>query len=272
MKSKENDQPLEKLTDYQSGKAHASFDASFDYGGKVKNTTVVFRKLGETLVSLIDTHSEEYPGQGFILAAVAWFSNAKILDALIRARKNGLTIMVVLQKEDFLRQDTTNQSKQSFKDFLRDKYTQLGTLCTTYNAVEASVLMSARGGMMDSEARGEFWWPNTTDDENECDAVRCVGNHNANNSPSFARMHNKFMVFGKSAFEENSGLDIEAVRVWTGSFNCSACADKSFENAVIIEDSVIAEMYMQEFACLFLLSESLDWSSTWMRPEVSYST
>lgn len=262
--------PIEKLTSFESSDHHASFKASTNFGGVVEGakTTVIFRDLGDKLISLINKHSAEYGEGGFILAAVAWFSNARILDALIRARGNGVIIMVVVQKEDFLRQDSTDVSKTSFKEFLREKYDKLGTLCTDFSTVEASILMEADSAIDGEEATGCFWWETTND--SCCDAIRCVGNHNSQASPSFPRMHNKFMVFGKS--EWHQGFSINPLSVWTGSFNCSACADKSFENAVIIESAAIATMYMKEFALLFLLSESLDWSSTWMRPEVSYST
>lgn len=265
-------QKQDKLTDFKSYDHHGSFDASVHFGGTVHEmtkTTIVFRNLSEKLVSLIDTHATNYGQNGFILAAVAWFSSAKILDALIEANRRGVTIMVVVQKEDFLRQDSKDMSKKSFKDYLREKYDRLGELHTwESNTIESSVLMEA-SKMIQEEASGQFFWAN---DEDTCDAVRCVGNHNSNSSPSFPRMHNKFMVFGSSHFSWEDGRGTTAHSVWSGSFNCSACADRSFENALIIENEKIATMYMKEFALLFLLSECLDWSSEWMKPEVSYST
>ena len=266
-----------KLTDYKSSGHHSSLDASVDFGGLVNEMTktiVVFRNLGERLERLIDAHADKYGNKGVILAAVAWFSSGKLLDALIRAKEKGVTVMVVVQKEDFLRQDSKNMTREKFKEYLRDKYSRLGQLCTDYNAVESCVLRSARR-MCDEEMSGEFYWDDVFGEQpTNCDAVRCLGNHNSTGSPSFPRMHNKFMVFCAMAPDREYPEvdDVYADKVWTGSFNCSACADKSFENALIIENESIATMYMREFAALFLLSESLDWTSEWMKPEVSYST
>lgn len=266
---------LGKLTDFKSSDHHASFDASVHFGGTVQHdettkTTVLFRNLGDKLASLIDTHATRYGGDAFILAAVAWFSSGKLLDALIRAKEKGVTVMVVVQKEDFLRQDSKDVSKEKFKEYLREKYNGLGKINTGGGAYTAiSVLMEAKAAIGE-DPTGEFWWD--SDGNDVCEAVRCVGNHNSNSNPSFPRMHNKFMVFGVSDFTENNGLSVMAQSVWSGSFNCSACADKSFENALIIENEKIATMYMKEFALLFILSERLDWTSEWMRPEVSYST
>lgn len=275
--NKEKEKKEGKLTDFKSSGHHSSLDASVDFGGlvnEITKTIVVFRNLGETLEHLIDSHAEKHGSKGVILAAVAWFSSGKLLDALIRAKEKGVTVMVVVQKEDFLRQDSKDMTREKFKVYLRDKYTRLGQLFTDYNTYESRVLQSA-DKMSGEDMTGEFYWDeNYGDNSTSCEAVRCLGNHNSTGSPSFPRMHNKFMVFCVMESDTTDEMieDLYAEKVWTGSFNCSACADKSFENALIIENECIATMYMREFAALFLLSESLDWTSEWMKPEVSYST
>jgi len=54
---------------------------------------------------------------------------------------------------------------------------------------------------------------------------------------SRAIMHNKFLVFLSS--------ELRPYAVWTGSFNFSANASRSLENAVYIEDAAIAGAYLQ---------------------------
>lgn len=57
------------------------------------------------------------------------------------------------------------------------------------------------------------------------------------------------------------------VMVWTGSYNFTQNAERSWENAVIIRDPVIADAYLREWAQLYSLSEPLDWKSPYVAPE-----
>ncbi len=56
--------------------------------------------------------------------------------------------------------------------------------------------------------------------------------------------------------------------VWTGSFNFTHNASRSFENAVYIEDEKIAQAYVDEYVQLLALSESLDWESECAEPDM----
>ena len=102
--------------------------------------------------------------------------------------------------------------------------------------------------------------------------IRCVGNHNRDRVPAFPRMHNKFLVFCKIEISEEKLYDPEpypivASRVWTGSFNLTDTATRSFENAVLISSDVIARAYFDEWAQILAISEPLDWTSDWIEPE-----
>ena len=98
----------------------------------------------------------------------------------------------------------------------------------------------------------------------ECEAVRCVGNHNSDRSPAFPRMHNKFLVF--CSIDHDSRKIYRPYAVWTGSFNLTSNAAVSLENAVIIHSSAIAEAYLNEWSQILALSEPLDWETEWIEP------
>ena len=99
------------------------------------------------------------------------------------------------------------------------------------------------------------------------EAVRCVGNHNFDRKPAFPRMHNKFLVFCDLVhFAEGDYRTLSPVKVWTGSYNISDNASRSWENAIIIDDRDVASAYANEFGQIFAFSESLDWSSPWCEP------
>jgi hypothetical protein len=102
--------------------------------------------------------------------------------------------------------------------------------------------------------------------------VRCVGNDNADKHPAWPRMHNKFLVF--CSLRENAwrGPELHPECVWTGSYNITFNAQKSFENAVILRDSDIAAAYAREWAQILALSEPLDWEDRWSAPEYRIGT
>lgn len=182
-----------------------------------------------------------------VVGCVAWLTAKPILSAL-----EGRRVQIVVQKEDFLRPDLTPNA--GLAKYLRQAYGRI------------------HGGLV----RYEFPHPLRDADSldfEDMDAVRCVGNHNSEKSPSRPRMHHKFLV----RLEQNySAGDEELVgstgwfrplAVWTGSFNFSAAAGKSFENAIEIHDTPIATDYFSEYLRVASLSEPLDWESEWAMPE-----
>jgi phosphatidylserine/phosphatidylglycerophosphate/cardiolipin synthase-like enzyme len=85
-------------------------------------------------------------------------------------------------------------------------------------------------------------------------------------------MHNKFLIFCEfeevaETPDEPSHSQVVPRRVWTGSYNLSATAARSWENAVLIESLEVADAYAREFAQIFTFSECLDWESQWVEPE-----
>ena len=116
------------------------------------------------------------------------------------------------------------------------------------------------------------------------DAVRCMGNHNADKLPAFPRMHHKFLLFCHQTFEtwpserwdeasdDWSPTDEILViprpyAVWTGSFNFTQNASNSFENALYTTRPAIVQAYHQEWAWIEALSEPLNWDTPWVSPE-----
>lgn len=87
-------------------------------------------------------------------------------------------------------------------------------------------------------------------------------------------MHNKFLVFANYEEEPRAGEHgswvetvIKPYGVWTGSFNLTQNAERSFENAVYMTNKAIVRAYFEEFSQIMALSEPLDWSKDWMEPE-----
>lgn len=100
-------------------------------------------------------------------------------------------------------------------------------------------------------------------------------------------MHHKFLVFlraseyemqhrklylpiGKSGPEEwevRTHYRFKPYAVWTGSFNFTDNATKSFENAVYIENAEVAKAFADEHSQILALSEELDWTTPWATPQ-----
>jgi hypothetical protein len=174
---------------------------------------VVFRRHRDRLLTLL----AEYP---YALGCIAWLSDMRILDAL--ATRQGVSILV--QKEDFLRPDL--DTAPDFALTLRRAYERL-------------------------EPINQHWAPGLAGSLSVCTLwdippVRCVGNDNVDKHPAWPRMHNKFLVF--CLLRENAwrGPELHPECVWTGSYNITFNAQKSFENAVILRDPDIAAAYARE--------------------------
>lgn len=250
-----------------------------DVGGVVNENTpckVIFRDHVTHLISLIE---EFGTARGFILCAVAWFTNADILDALIRAKRRGCTVIVIVQKEDFLRPDSLT-TQNTFYNTLRRKYRALGQIKIDVQCGPCHIdeLLSFSKSLCEGYLHFDYPHGNPEHRISITDAVRCLGNYNADNNPSHPRMHNKFVVFGKVVYDDDDddipddermgppSPQIISQCVWTGSFNFSKASTESFENVVVLRGKEVAEMYRIEFARMFLITEPLNWSSQWMNP------
>lgn len=141
--------------------------------------------------------------EGFILCVVAWFTNLSILDALISAKKRGVMVLIVLQKEDFLRPDDNleKKDKNSFNNILRKKYDSLGIYKTKHKNSETTILtdfLNEDGEKCNDIDEGDICSYDWGTDTDRCyvSAVCCVGNHNQSKNPNHPRTHNNFFVFG----------------------------------------------------------------------------
>lgn len=211
----------------------------------VGNIEAVFKNHRARLIEEIS----KYP---IIVGCVAWLTDYAVLDAL--ASRDGVAIVV--QKEDFLKPDSGATNRR-----LNNLYAALPV-----------------GSRMNFPYLGQLSYAS----DPTCDPIRCVGNHNSDKKAAWPRMHNKFLVF--CDYAESSQPDgwwpphipqprhVVAKKVWTGSYNISDNASRSWENAVLIDAPVIADVYAREFAQIFSFSERLDWTSKWVAPEYRFGS
>lgn len=233
-----------------------------DYGVVSGSAEVIFRNLEDRLIREIERSD-------IVVGCVAWLTSKRIVRALSR-----VSCCIIVQKEDFLRPDDDGSKSE---------------------------LQTLYGLLSNQHNRFEFWNPlgaMTTCGDAGIEGVRCVGNHNRSRFPAFPRSHHKFVVFGKREMRDGSAdcpddigvsearfselltmpnRDVLAQapidwyyrfdRVWTGSFNFTQNAGRSFENAIILTDERIARAYLGEFSQVAALSEPLNWDDDWCAPE-----
>jgi hypothetical protein len=211
--------------------------SSASKGGDIE---VVFRNLENELIRRIESAD-------VVVGCVAWLTSEPILSALAKVKG----VAIVVQKEDFLRPDIGNNPDWSRK--LRKLYKALpGTLCRYDKGLGKTQLY-----LLSSSS------------DPTIESVRCVGNNNADKVPAFPRAHHKFVVFCRAlnSLHDNDNFNYEPYEVWTGSFNFTKNAVRSFENAIICRDQVIVNAFFNEFAQIEAISEPLDWESIWVEPE-----
>lgn len=207
---------------------------------------VVFKNLGTTIVAQLDMTIRG----DFVFAAIAWLTSKHILEAMARAVERGVHVFVVVQKEKWLRK---GRSQTEFHKKLRDRYDTLGSHSVP-ELVEPLLSTFYSPGPK---------WKFDSSKKQEVAAVRCLGDEVVSEFNA-RRMHNKFVVFGRRGGKEEARF--VATKVWTGSYNFSASAELSLENAVCIKSIELASAYAREFAGIFLNSEPLDWISRTMLP------
>lgn len=194
---------------------------------------VIFRSHQARLV-------QEIARSPIVLGCVAWMTDAVVLAALAKCRH----VSIIVQKEDFLRPDLGQ--------------TRTHNLRRLYDALPAPLMRySLPGGVSDLNYAGD---PSIA-------AVRCVGHHNSEKKSAWPRMHNKFLIFCDQEPDGGGLRDVAPRRVWTGSYNISANAASSWENAVMIDSAEVAGAYAREYGQIMAFSEPLDWTSPWVEPE-----
>ena len=221
--------------------------AQQDHGTESDGVRIYFKNLAPRLIEHISRAE-------CVLACVAWLTHEDILRALV-----GRDVAIIVQKEDFLRPD--GGFCGDWRAELRRRYERLS--CD----LEPRQLPGVACGLSTG-----FGW--------RVAPVRCVGNHNADRLPAFPRMHHKFAVFARKELEV-SDVDtgnggpwtwIRPYGLWTGSFNWTTTAARSFENAMYTEVPSLVDAFAREWAQVFALSEPLDWQNRWIEPEYRIGT
>jgi hypothetical protein len=209
-----------------------------------ENATVEvhFDRIEDTICDLVN-------GFDVVVGAVAWFTNLRILQSLGQKKRSG----VVVQKEDFLRKDST-LGLAHWKSNLRALYDRaagfnMHEFTETYPGQQEDnpdFNSDVQNWLFD--ASGLFVGPS--------EGFRCIG-HRSNDRNTLPRMHHKFLVLG----EWSEVLMMHPKAVVTGSFNMTQNATLSRENIIVIYDKDIAQAYLSEWAQLWAISEPLDWQS-----------
>lgn len=167
-------------------------------------------------------------GSEVLVGCVAWITSAKILDALASKQ-----VSLVVQKESWWKKRDARGTT------LARRYAALSNQLTADQLPPPLAVKKSRGKLvMDTGALAP---------------ISCVGHGSSSNHSPL--MHHKFVV--RCTVGPDGALI--PLAVWTGSFNFSANANDSFENAVEIHDQAVAEAYLNEFALVASLAEPMNW-------------
>ncbi|KAM9997910.1 hypothetical protein ACTFIY_007564 [Dictyostelium cf. discoideum] len=166
-------------------------------------------------------------------------------------KDRGVRILIVILKEAWLTES----------DWLIDSYTILNNI----NDLERNdYLKIFRDYRIDFFQEEIVDWNSLQFDD---DVIRVCGEIQTKPNQYIVRMHNKFIVFG--SFENGK---VEPKNVWTGSFNLTKTAGKSFENVLILASKEAAWQFPKEFCLVFFLSEPLETKNKNMSPNVKYDS
>lgn len=224
------------LNEVQPTNDEPGHDGFVDNSVRTGPVRVYFRNLADELIAHINNAD-------VVVGCVAWLTHFGILSALANKR-----CAIAVQKEDFLRPDGSG-NPNTWAARLRERYARIP------------------GDLDKWEFDGTILPLVSYNNSDSIEAVRCVGNHNADKDPAFPRMHNKFMLFCKTQQNEYMDFEIVPYGVWTGSFNMTSNAENSLENAIYTEAPTVVQAYWREFGQVMALSEPLDWERPWCAPE-----
>jgi hypothetical protein len=234
------------------GLPHADFGVvqQWDTSYPDERVAVYFRNIKRHLISHIRKAD-------YVFGCVAWLTDDEILVEL--SQKKGVCILV--QKEDFLRPGSQDE---------RDDPSWRENLHSLYSAIPGTERFSFHGCGIAASL--------STCADQDMDAIRCVG-VKQNAWRSAARMHNKFALFCKALSHRSPHPEQEwqplwdvPFGVWTGSYNWSKAATRSFENCVYIEEPKAVKGFYVEFQQILALSEPCDWETKWVNPEYRIGT
>lgn len=162
---------------------------------------------------------EEITKHDCVIGCVAWLTSEPILKAL-----QGKAVQFVVQQEDWLRPDSEQWSMQrqrALYDKLKgiNNYVASASVCSYFDISPIRL----------------------------CGKPKTLKRNNA-------RMHHKFILFGKLM---DTDSDIESYKfdlVWTGSYNVTANATRSLENGLFIRSPEVVNTYYQEWRQVLLSS------------------
>lgn len=167
-------------------------------------------------------------GSEVIVGCVAWVTEKHVLD-MLAARP----VALVVQKENWWKKADARSAA------LAQRYAALTGGLVASMFPEPLATKTFRGKPVPNDA--------------PLAPITCLGYGAASRATPL--MHHKFLV--RCTVAADGALLAQAV--WTGSFNLSANANNSFENAVEIHDATIATAYLAEFALMASLSEPMNW-------------
>jgi len=205
---------------------------------------VLFNDSGIVLIDMLNALKLH----DFVLFAMPKLENIAVVEALKRATHRGVFVLVLIQKEEWLRADNDASEEQKS---LRGEYNSVGLI--DYDSVNYVLRQFYCVG-------GDWKFGDTSNTL----AIRCLGDEAKIGTDL---MQDSFVVFGvqRVGYDLTGFSPFMATKVWIGSYNVSNCIQ--FENVVRIRDNLIAQRYAEHFAMMFLNSESLDWKSATAQPE-----
>jgi hypothetical protein len=156
-----------------------------------------------------------------VVGCVAWLTSEPILTAL-----QGKAVQFVVQQEDWLRPDSDQWSMQrqrALYDKLRgvNNYVAGASVCAYFDISPIRL----------------------------CGKPKTLKRNNA-------RMHHKFMLFGKAVHEKDKRQPnvYKFDLAWTGSYNITANATRSLENGLFIKSFDVVDAYYREWRQVLLSS------------------
>lgn len=193
--------------------------------------TAHFGELREPLLRFI----EDSP---VIVGCVAWVTDKDLLGALA-ARP----VALVVQKESWWKKTDVRGA----------------ALARRYEALTGGLPASAFPEPLATKTfRGK-----PVPDETPLAPIACAGHGGVGGFAPL--MHHKFIV--RCTIVAIEGQErLMPLAVWTGSANFSGNSNDSFENAMEINDPTIAMAYLEEFALVASVSESMNWRSRAAKP------
>jgi hypothetical protein len=248
-----------------------------------KSIRIYFKELKGRLIRCIEDAD-------YVFGCVAWLTDFDILEAL--SHKKGVAIVV--NKEDFLRPDR-KVNGDTFRRRLHGLYGNLpgNTDRYEFNGIVRQLSVGSDPGVEAVRCCGvrtrDRFGPRmhhkfavfaravprpASGRTYSCSCWKCCGEPPpvaGSLTEKFGGRHwdgmREILVRPGEVVDGEPWWPWQPYRVWTGSFNWTNNATRSFENAVVIDNDQIAKAYYQEFQQVLALSESLDWESDYVDPE-----